>query len=138
MLFNPAESVRLEGDTGPFIQYSYARISKIRRDAEASGVAAGADFGQLSDLHSAEAELIQQLAGYAGVVAEAARALSPAVVAQYAYEVAKSYNRFYTEVPILKEADPTKKAFRVALSAKTAETIKTSLGLLGIAVPERM
>ena len=76
--------------------------------------------------------------GYAGVVAEAARALSPAVVAQYAYEVAKSYNRFYTEVPILKEADPTKKAFRVALSAKTAETIKTSLGLLGIAVPERM
>ncbi|RZK33859.1 MAG: arginine--tRNA ligase, partial [Hymenobacter sp.] len=138
MLFNPAESVRLEGDTGPFIQYSYARISKIRRDAEATGVAADADFSQLGDLHPAEAALIQQLAGYAGVVAEAAQALSPAIVAQYAYEVAKSYNRFYTEVPILKEADLVKKTFRVALSAKTAETIKTSLGLLGIAVPERM
>ncbi|MBJ6141906.1 arginine--tRNA ligase [Hymenobacter sp. BT559] len=138
MLFNPAESVRLEGDTGPFIQYSYARISKIRRDAEATGVAAEADFSQLGSLHPAEAELIQQLAGYAGVVAEAARALSPAVVAQYAYEVAKSYNRFYTEVPILKEADLVKKTFRVALSAKTADTIKASLGLLGIDVPERM
>jgi arginyl-tRNA synthetase len=138
MLFNPAESVRLEGDTGPFIQYSYARISKIRRDAEASGVAADADFSQLGSLDPAEADLIQQLAGYAGVVAEAARALSPAVIAQYAYEVAKTYNRFYTEVPILKETDSVKKAFRVALSAKTAETIKASLGLLGIEVPERM
>jgi len=138
MLFNPAESVRLEGDTGPFIQYSYARISKIRRDAEATGVAAVADFSQLGSLNPAEADLIQQLAGYAGVVAEAARALSPAVVAQYAYEVAKTYNRFYTEVPILKETDAVKKAFRVALSAKTAETIKASLGLLGIEVPERM
>ena len=138
MLFNPEESVRLEGDTGPFIQYSYARISKIRRDAEETGVVALSDFGQLGALQATEGELIQQLAGYAGVVAEAARTLSPAVVAQYAYDVAKSYNRFYTEVPILKEADPLKKAFRVALSAQAADTIKTSLGLLGIDVPERM
>ena len=130
--------MRLEGDTGPFIQYSYARISKIRRDAEATGVANDADFSQLGALHPAEAELIQQLAGYAGVVADAARALSPAIIAQYAFDVAKSYNRFYTDVPILKEADTLKKSFRVALSAKTAETIKTTLGLLGIEVPERM
>jgi len=139
MLFNPAESVRLEGDTGPFIQYSYARISSIRRKAVEQGVVELTDFSQLGELQPTEQELIQQLAGYAGVVAEAARTLSPAVVAQYAYDVAKSYNRFFTEEPILKEnIDPLKKAFRVALSAKTAETIKTSLGLLGIDVPERM
>ncbi|TDN36525.1 arginine--tRNA ligase [Hymenobacter sp. UV11] len=138
MLFNPAESVRLEGDTGPFVQYSYARISSIRRKAVEQGVVELTDFSQLTELQPTEQELIQQLAGYAGVVAEAARSLSPAVVAQYAYDVAKSYNRFYTEVPIFNEADPLKKAFRVALSAKTAETIKTSLGLLGIDVPERM
>ena len=139
MLFNPEESVRLEGDTGPFIQYSYARISSIRRKAVAQGVAEVMDFSGITELQPTEQELIQQLAGYAGVVAEAARTLSPAVVAQYAYDVAKSYNRFFTEVPILKDdIDPLKKAFRVALSAKTAETIKTSLGLLGIDVPERM
>jgi arginyl-tRNA synthetase len=138
MLFNPEESVRLEGDTGPFIQYSYARISKIRRDAEATGIVALTDFAQLGELHRTESELIQQLGGYAAVVAEAARTLSPAVIAQYAFDVAKTYNRFYTEVPILKETDMLKKSFRVALSAKTAETIKTTLGLLGIEVPERM
>ncbi|WP_223650694.1 arginine--tRNA ligase [Hymenobacter psoromatis] len=138
MLFNPAESVRLEGDTGPFIQYSYARIASIRRKVLAQGVEETTDFSSLTELQPTEQELIQQLAGYAGVVAEAARALSPAVVAQYAYDVAKSYNRFYTEVPIFAETDPLKKAFRVALSAKTAETLKTILGLLGIDVPERM
>jgi arginyl-tRNA synthetase len=138
MLFNPAESVRLEGDTGPFVQYSYARISAIRRRAVEQGVADITDFSQLTALQPTEQELIQQLAGYAGTVAEAARTFSPAVVAQYVYEVAKSYNRFYTEVPIFGEADPVKKAFRVALSAKTAATIKASLGLLGIDVPERM
>ena len=138
MLFNPEESVQLTGDTGPFIQYSYARISKIRRDAEATGVIDLTDFTQLTELHSTEGELIQELGRYAEIVAEAAHALSPAVVAQYAFDVAKSYNRFYTEVPILKEVDPTKKAFRVALSAKAAQTIKSSLGLLGIEVPERM
>ena len=139
MLFNPEESVRLEGDTGPFIQYSYARIASIRRKAQEQGVAEMTDFSQLGTLQPTERELVQQLAGYAAVVAEAARTLSPAVVAQYAYDVAKSYNRFFTEVPILKEdVDPTKKAFRVALSAKTADTIKASFGLLGIAVPERM
>jgi len=138
MLFNPAESVRLEGDTGPFVQYSYARISAIRRRAVEQGVADVTDFSQLGELHVTEQELIQQLAAYAGTVAEAARSFSPAVVAQYVYEVAKSYNRFYTEVPIFNETDSLKKAFRVALSAKAADTIKASLGLLGIDVPERM
>jgi len=139
MLFNPEESVRLEGDTGPFVQYSYARIASIRRKAAEQGVTNELDFSQYGELHPTERELIQQVAGYAGVVAEAARQLSPAGIAQYAYEVAKSYNRFFTEVPILKEdIEPRKRAFRVALSAQAAQTIKASLGLLGIEVPERM
>ena len=138
MLFNPAESVRLEGDTGPFIQYSYARTAKIQRDAKELGIASLSEFSNVTSLEPAESELIQALAGYAGAVAEAAAQLSPAVIAVYAYEVARSYNRFYREVPILKEADPTKKAFRLALTAKAGATIKVSLGLLGINVPERM
>ena len=142
MLFNPEESVRLEGDTGPFIQYSYARIAAILRRAAEEGAAGPPDFSGLAGLHPAERDLVQELARYPAVVAEAARALSPAVVAQYAYDVAKAYNRFYTvrELRIFEnpDADAGKKAFRVALSAKTAETIKAALGLLGIQVPERM
>ena len=138
MLFNPAESVQLEGDTGPFIQYSYARTAKIGRDAAAAGVLPLADLAQLTTLQPAESELIQQLACYPEAVTEAARSLSPAVVAQYVYETAKTYNRFYNELSILKEADPLRKAFRVALTAETGKMLKASLGLLGIAVPERM
>jgi len=138
MLFNPEESVQLTGDTGPFIQYSYARTAKIQRDAKTDGVVALTEFNELSSLEPAESELIQVLAGYASAVTEAAKQLSPAVIVQYSYELAKSYNRFYREVPILKEADPTKKAFRLALTVKTGATIKTSLSLLGIDVPERM
>ena len=138
MLFNPEESVRLEGDTGPFIQYSYARTAKIQRDAKADGIVALTELDKIASLEPSESELIQVLAGYAGAVTEAARQLSPAIIAQYAYDVARSYNRFYREVPILKEADLTKKSFRLALTAKTGVTIKTTLGLLGIEVPERM
>ncbi|MCC2546797.1 arginine--tRNA ligase [Hymenobacter sp. BT175] len=138
MLFNPEESVRLEGDTGPFIQYSHARIASILRKAAEEGVVPDADHTGLSELHPTERDLIQELAGYSKVVAEAARTQSPAVVAQYAYDVAKAYNRFYTELPIFVEPDPARKAFRVALSAQTAQAIKASMALLGINVPERM
>ncbi|NML64688.1 arginine--tRNA ligase [Hymenobacter sp. RP-2-7] len=138
MLFNPAESVRLEGDTGPFVQYSYARIAAIRRRAAEQGIAETTDFSALGALHATESGLVQELARYASVVADAARNYSPAVVAQYAYDVAKAYNRFYTEVSIFNEPDALRKAFRVALSARTADTLKTGLGLLGIEVPERM
>jgi arginyl-tRNA synthetase len=138
MLFNPAESVRLEGDTGPFIQYSYARLAAIRRRATEQGIAETTDFAALGELHATERDLVLELARYAGVVAEAARSYSPAVVAQYAYDVAKAYNRFYTEVSIFNEPDAQRKAFRVALSAETGKTLKASLGLLGIEVPERM
>lgn len=138
MLFNPEESVSLEGHTGPFIQYSHARISSILRKAAEQGVEPNAPLANTVELHSTEQEMIQELGRYAAVVAEAARAQSPALVAQYAYDVAKAYNRFYTEVPIFIEPDAGKKAFRVALSAQTARAIKSSMGLLGIPVPERM
>ncbi|MFD2718600.1 arginine--tRNA ligase [Hymenobacter monticola] len=138
MLFNPEESVSLEGHTGPFIQYSHARIAAIRRKAAELGIDGQADWSQLAGLEPTEQELIQELARYASVVAEAARNLSPAVVAQYAYDLAKAYNRFYAEVSIFQETDPAKRSLRVALSARVGEQIKASLGLLGIAVPERM
>ncbi|GGG47254.1 arginine--tRNA ligase [Hymenobacter glacieicola] len=138
MLFNPEESVSLEGHTGPFIQYSHARISAIRRKAAELGIAEDASLTSLTELHDTERELVQELGRYAAVVTEAARTQSPALVAQYAYDVAKAYNRVYTEVEIFREADATKKAFRIALSAQTARAIKTSMGLLGIQVPERM
>ncbi|SNR64519.1 MULTISPECIES: arginine--tRNA ligase [Hymenobacter] len=138
MLFNPEESVSLEGHTGPFIQYSHARISSILRKAAEQGVAANASLAGLTEIQATEREMIQELGRYAAVVTEAARTQSPAVVAQYAYDLAKAYNRFYTEVPIFIEPNAAKKAFRVALSAQTAKALKVSMGLLGIQVPERM
>jgi arginyl-tRNA synthetase len=138
MLFNPEESVSLEGHTGPFIQYSHARIAAIRRKAAEMGLSEAVDFENLTGLHETETELIQLLAAYPDIVAEAARNLSPAVVAQYAYDLSKAYNRFYTEVSVLQEQDAAKRGLRVALSARIGELIKQSLRLLGIQAPERM
>ncbi|MBJ6111414.1 arginine--tRNA ligase [Hymenobacter sp. BT523] len=138
MLFNPEESVSLEGHTGPFIQYSHARIAAIRRKATELGIDESADWSGIAGLEATEQELIQELARYASVVAEAARNLSPAVIAQYAYDLAKAYNRFYAEVSIFQETDVAKRSLRVALSARVGEQIKASMGLLGIQVPERM
>lgn len=138
MLFNPEESVKLEGDTGPFVQYSHARIAAILRKAAEMGISPDADLSSLSELPAAARELVQELGRYASVVQEAARSFSPAVVAQYAYEVARAYNRFYTDIKIFTEPNETSRSFYVALSAQTGQTIKTSLGLLGIQVPERM
>jgi len=138
MLFNPEESVQLEGHTGPFIQYSHARIAQLRRKAQQLGIDENQDFTTLPALEKTERELVEELARYGTVVAEAARTFSPAVVSQYAYDVAKAYNRFYAEVPVLQETDEAKRAFRVALSAQTARALKASMGLLGIEVPERM
>jgi len=126
MLFNPEESVSLEGHTGPFIQYSHARIAAIRRKAAELGISETADWSSLTRLDGTERELVQELARY------------PAVVAQYAYDLAKAYNRFYAEVSIFQETDPARRSLRVALSARVGEQIKVSLGLLGLQVPERM
>ncbi|SFP68741.1 arginine--tRNA ligase [Hymenobacter arizonensis] len=138
MLFNPEESVSLEGHTGPFIQYSHARIAAIRRKAAELGISEDADWSSIASLDGTERELVQELARYATVVADAARNLSPAVIAQYAYDLAKAYNRFYAEVSIFQETDVAKRSLRVALSARVGEQIKVSLGLLGMQVPERM
>ena len=138
MLFNPEESVKLDGDTGPFIQYSHARIAAIRRKAAELGIAETADLLALTTLPAPARELVQELARYPAAVTEAARAYSPAVVAQFAYDLAKAYNRFYTEVKIFTEPDDTSRAFYVALSAQTGDVLKQAMRLLGIQVPERM
>ncbi|WP_210517599.1 arginine--tRNA ligase [Hymenobacter terricola] len=138
MLFNPEESVSLEGHTGPFIQYSYARTAAIRRKAAGLQMDINVDWTTITELAVTERELIQELARYDSVVADAARTLSPALVAQYAYDLAKAYNRFFAEVSIFQAADAAKSSFRLALSARVGEQIKQSLGLLGMQVPERM
>ncbi|MGL5111862.1 MAG: arginine--tRNA ligase [Flavobacterium sp.] len=134
ILFNPEESVDFAGNTGPFIQYTYARIQSIIRKA-------AFDFSQPSDivvLHEKEKELIKQLELFPEVIQNAAQHHSPALIANYTYELVREYNSFYQAVSILGEEDQQKKIFRVQLSKKVADTIAASFSLLGINVPERM
>lgn len=139
MLFNPAESIEFQGNTGPFIQYTHARISSILRKANQLGVSFDAiDFDQVNDIHQMEKDLIHALGQYREKLIIAAETYSPAIIAQYVYDLAKDYNRFYAELSIFNESDKTLQEFRVALSALTAQTIKVSMGLLGINVPDRM
>lgn len=138
MLFNPEESINFQGNTGPFIQYTHARIAAILRKAAEMDLVPDVDsFGGLSTLHETESELITLLAAYPKTVAEAAGLYAPSVIGQYAYDLAKAYNRFYTEVSIFQATGDTL-PFRVALSAQVAQTIKNAMGLLGIKVPDRM
>ncbi len=139
MLFNPQESIEFQGNTGPFIQYTHARISSILRKANQLGVSfSEIDFDQVTDIHQMEKDLIHVLGQYPEKLSLAADTYSPAIIAQYVYDLAKDYNRFYAELSIFNESDKTLQQFRVALSALTAETIKVSMGLLGITVPDRM
>ncbi|WP_339609454.1 arginine--tRNA ligase [uncultured Roseivirga sp.] len=139
MLFNPEESIEFQGNTGPFIQYTYARISAIVRKAVQLDIdIAAIDYSQVTDLHETEKDLIYAISQYPEKLALAANEYSPAVVAQYVYDVAKEYNRFYAEVSIFSEDDVEKRKFRVGLSALAAETIKVNMDLLGINVPNRM
>ena len=131
--FNPQESIDFQGNTGPFIQYTYARIQSILRKA-----------GELpalpttAELHAKERELIKQLSLFASVVQQAADTYSPALIANYVYELVKEFNSFYQNVSILGEEDPIKRALRIHLSRKVGEVIATGFDLLGIEVPERM
>ena len=131
--FNPQESIDFQGNTGPFIQYTYARIQSILRKA-----------GELpalpttGELHAKERELIKQLSLFASVVQQAADTYSPAFIANYVYELVKEFNSFYQNVSILGEEDPIKRALRIHLSRKVGEVIATGFDLLGIEVPERM
>ena len=134
ILFNPEESVDFAGNTGPFIQYTYARIQSILRKADF-------DYSSEKDVISLEIkekDLIKNLAFFPEVIQDAAQNHSPAVVANYTYELVKSYNSFYQALPILPETNLDKKTFRVQLSNKVAQTVKLSFELLGIAVPDRM
>ena len=139
MLFNPEESIEFQGNTGPFIQYTHARIRSIIRKARQLEIDFGKiNFHKVSDLHETERELIFLIHQYQERLELAAEEYSPAVMAQFAYDVAREYNRFYAEIAIFNESDAEKRKFRIALSALAAETIKQSMSLLGIQVPERM
>ncbi|MDX5346840.1 MAG: arginine--tRNA ligase [Hymenobacteraceae bacterium] len=139
MLFNPAESVELTGDTGPFVQYTHARIRSIMRKAVEMNINAGTvAFESMESMHETEQELVAHLATYPKAVQDAAVNYAPSIIAQYAYDLAKAYNRFYAEVSIFQEKDPQALSFRIALSRVVAHTIKKAMGLLGIEVPEQM
>lgn len=134
ILFNPEESVDFAGNTGPFIQYTYARIQSIIRKANF-------DFSanaNINSLHEKEKELLKQIALFPEVIQNAAQNHSPALVANYTYDLVKEYNSFYQAVPILGTNNQEEKTFRVQLSKKVAETISNAFQLLGIDVPERM
>lgn len=138
MLFNPAESIDFNGNTGPFIQYTYARISSIMRKAADAGITVPNEFTADVQINDKEISLIQGLNNFAATVSEAGKKYSPSSIANYCYELTKEYNQFYHDFSILKEEDEQKKMFRLILSKAVAQIIKEGMGLLGIEMPERM
>jgi arginyl-tRNA synthetase len=139
MLFNPQESIEFQGNTGPFIQYSHARISSILRKADQIGVNYDpTGFSDLDTLQDAERDLIVILSDFEKKIKQAGEEFSPSQIAQYLFDLAKEYNRFYAELSIFNESDSQVQSFRIALSSLTAKTIKAGMKLLGIKVPDRM
>jgi arginyl-tRNA synthetase len=139
MLFNPEESIDFNGHTGPFIQYTHARIKSLLGKAESKGHKAPEFLNPEGfQLLSKEKEILKLLYDFPAVVEEAGNNLSPALIASFCYDLAKEYNQFYQEIPVLKEPVPEKIRFRLGLSAFTADVISRGMGLLGIAVPEKM
>jgi len=136
MMFNPAESIDFNGNTGPFIQYTYARIRSVLRKAAELGYETGNYSAVIPN--EKEIALIQTLSDFPATVEEAGRSYSPALIANYAYELVKQYNQFYHDYSILKEEDPAVRSLRLVLCLCVARTVKQSMGLLGINVPERM
>lgn len=136
MLFNPAESIDFNGNTGPFIQYTYARIQSVLRKAEANHTAQ--DFSGVKTLNDKELALIQRLADFPAAVRQAGNDFSPAVIANYAYSLACDFNSFYHDYSILNESDADVRALRLTLSATVAKVIRSAMSLLGIEVPNRM
>ena len=138
MTFNPKESIDFNGNTGPFIQYTHARICSVMRKAAEAGINyATADMSSVVPSEK-EIELIQRLASYPATVAEAGRTYSPAQIANYVYDLVKEYNQFYHDFSILREENEAVRAFRLMLSANVAKVIASGMSLLGIEVPERM
>ncbi|HEY5748882.1 MAG TPA: arginine--tRNA ligase [Chryseolinea sp.] len=139
MLFDPNESIQLQGFTGPFIQYTHARIRAILRKAVSMDiVCTETDLQQVDTLEPAERDALSVLSLFESRIKEAAREYSPAIIANYAFDLAKEYNKFYQNIPIFNETNPARLRFRIALSQAVADAIKKAMSLLGIAVPEKM
>ena len=138
MTFNPKESIDFNGNTGPFIQYTYARIRSVLRKAAEQGIVLPEQLPLTFAISEKEENLIQMIADYAEIVKEAGKLYSPACVANYIYDLVKEYNQFYHDFSILREENPELKNFRLVLSANVAKIVKSGMDLLGIEVPERM
>ena len=138
MTFNPKESIDFNGNTGPFIQYTYARIRSVLRKAAEAGIAIPAQLHTGIEPSTKEEGLIQMLADFSGVVKQAGEDYSPSVIANYCYDVVKEYNQFYHDFSILRETDAAVREFRLALSREVGKVVRLGMGLLGIEVPERM
>jgi arginyl-tRNA synthetase len=139
MMFDPNESIQLQGFTGPFVQYTHARIRAIIRKAESMNISVSAeDLKAVSSFEPAERDGLHLLSLFENKLREAAKDYSPAVIANYAFDLAKQYNQFYQNIPIFNESDQNKLKFRIAFSKAIADAIKKAMGLLGIQVPERM
>ena len=138
MTFNPKESIDFNGNTGPFIQYTYARIRSILRKAAEAGLTVPARLPENVELSEKEEGLIQLLADFAGVVRQAGTDYNPSIIANYCYDLVKEYNQFYHDFSILREENENLKLFRLALSENVGKIVRLGMGLLGIEVPERM
>ena len=138
MTFNPKESIDFNGNTGPFIQYTYARIRSVLRKATEAGIAIPEQLHAGIELSTKEEGLIQMLADFAGVVKQAGEDYSPSLIANYCYDLVKEYNQFYHDYSILREENPDVRAFRLSLSREVSKIVRLGMGLLGIEVPERM
>ena len=138
MTFNPKESIDFNGNTGPFIQYTYARIRSVLRKAQEAGLTIPAQLPVGVELSEKEEGLIQMIADFAAVVQQAGEDYSPSVIANYCYDLVKEYNQFYHDFSILREPNEALKTFRLVLSANVAKVVRLGMGILGIEVPERM
>ena len=138
MTFNPKESIDFNGNTGPFIQYTYARIQSVLRKAAESGITIPEQIPAGIELSEKEEGLIQMVADFAAVVKQAGEDYSPSIIANYTYDLVKEYNQFYHDYSILREENEAVKVFRIALSANVAKVIRLGMNLLGIEVPSRM
>ena len=138
MTFNPKESIDFNGNTGPFIQYTYARIQSVLRKAAESGIVISEQIPAGIELSEKEEGLIQMVADFAAVVKQAGEDYSPSIIANYTYDLVKEYNQFYHDYSILREENEAVKVFRIALSANVAKVVRLGMNLLGIEVPSRM
>ncbi len=138
MLFNPEESIDFNGNTGPFIQYTYARIRSILRKAKAQGIEIPTELPTTAELSEKEISLIQHLNDFADSVRQAGQDYNPSCIANYCYDLVKEYNQFYHDFSVLREEDKDKQVVRLALSEAVSKVVRNGLGLLGIEVPERM